>query len=66
MKNYHFCETVCGEEFLVGADTYEEARGIAEDVARDMSETWYTGCWDLEYYGTMSDFWAECSGLDEY
>ena len=38
MKNYHFCETVSGEEFLVGADTYEEAREIAESVALDLSE----------------------------
>lgn len=78
MKHYHFREIVTGKEFLVGADTYKEAREIAKYVAFSLSEAdctgcWdhvceaeCTGCWDLEYCGTMSDVEAECSGLDEY
>ena len=67
MKHYHFCENVTGKEILVCADTYEEAREIAKEVAFDVCEAECTGCWDLKYCGTVSgDFLAKCSGLPEY
>ena len=66
MKHYHFVEEISGEEFLVGADDLAEAYDIAYDVAKDIGEMWNDSKCELTELGTMSDFWAECSGLDEY
>lgn len=60
MKNYLFeCTAVgsgCeGEQFLVGADTLEEAKEIAID-----------NFGSARYLGRMSEEQAEASGLDEY
>ena len=66
MKHYHFVEKISGEEFLVGADDLTEAYDIAYGVAKDIGETQNDGEYELTELGTMSDFWAECSGLDEY
>lgn len=46
-----------GEEFLVGATNYREAKAIALD---------YFPYEVLEYHGALTDDEAECSGLDEY
>lgn len=62
MKHYWF-EVVTdgsdleGEEFLVCAHSYSEAKEIATDNFM---------CEQLQYHGTMSDIEAEMSGLDEY
>lgn len=66
MKHYHFVEEISGEEFLVGADDLAEAYDIAYGVAKDIGEMWNDGKYELTELDTMSDFWAECSGLDEY
>lgn len=49
-----FCE---GEEFLVAAKDKSQARQLAE---------YYFPNEKLRCYGTVSDFEAECMGIDEY
>lgn len=44
-----------GEEFIVGADTYTEAREIAEDEFGE-----------VKFWHELTDEEAEISGLDEY
>lgn len=66
MKHYHFIEEISGEEFLVYADSDTDAWGIAEDVAYDIGIQWNEGAYNLAAYGTMSEWEAEYSGLDEY
>lgn len=62
MKTHHFLfecvdeESECfGEEFIVGAYTYNEAREIAEDN--------FGKC---RFWHELSEEEAEMSGLDEY
>lgn len=66
MKHYHFVEDISGEEFLVGADNYVEAYDIALKVAQDIGKQWNAGQYELDELDVLNDFWAECSGLDEY
>lgn len=58
MKHYLF-ECIAGdnegEEFIVGADSYAEAREIAQDIFKKI-KFWYE----------LSEEEAEASGLDEY
>lgn len=60
MKHYLFECTVAGsdnegEEFIVGADSYDEAKEIA-----------YNNFGKCKCYGQMTEEEAEASGLDEY
>lgn len=65
MKHYYFIESETGEEFIVGADTLEEAWMIAEDVGDQIFHE--SGeLTDLEFLYEMTDEEAEASGLDEY
>lgn len=62
MKHYWFGfrdekSELCGEEILVGANSFVEAQEIVEEE--------FPGEWPT-YYGIMTDMQAECSGLDEY
>ena len=66
MKHYYFVEEISGEEFLVGAESGADAWAIAEDVAYDIGIQWNEGAYSLAAYGTMSEWEAENSGLDEY
>jgi len=65
MKHFYFSEENSGEEFLVGADTLEEAteqaKGIAADIASGTGEEP-----ELLYWYEMTEEEAEASGLDEY
>jgi hypothetical protein len=55
MKHYLFEDLETGEEFIVGENTLEEAKLIAEaNFERP------------EYKCRLSEFEAEASGLDEY
>ena len=66
MKHYYFIENESGEEFIVGANTYQEAEDIAVEVAYQIAQN----CgWDeywLEFQYEMTEEEAEASGLDEY
>lgn len=68
MKHFLFVERISGEEFLVGAETLEDAWVIAEDVARSIAEQWntYANAYDLLFDSELDDFEAEICGLDEY
>lgn len=55
MKHFLF-ENYDGEQFLVGADNFSDAQDIAD---ANFGVTIYSG-------QTLSEFEAECSGLDEY
>ena len=65
MKHYYFIENETGEEFIVGADTLEEAWRIAEDIGDQIADD-YAEQVDLEFLYEMTDEEAEASGLDEY
>lgn len=65
MNHYFFIENNCGEQFIVGADTLEEAKIMAEGIAADIAE-YYGEEPDLSYEYEMTDEEAEASGLDEY
>jgi hypothetical protein len=65
MRHYYFIESETGEEFIVGADTLEEAWMIAEDVGNQITAD-YAVRVDLEFLYEMTDEEAEMSGLDEY
>lgn len=58
MRHYLF-ECVAGdnegEEFIVGADSYTEAREIAQDIFKK-----------VRFWHELSEEEAEMSGLDEY
>ena len=56
MKHYLFEDLESGEEFIVGADSFAEAKTIA--VENFGSE--------VEYQCQLSECEAEASGLDEY
>jgi hypothetical protein len=69
MYHYYFIERNSGEEFIVGADTLEEAWKIADEVAAAIRENYDEGagfatwmCYEYE----MTEEEAEASGLDEY
>jgi len=65
MKHYYFIESETGEEFIVGADTLEEAWMIAKDVGDQIAADYVVRV-DLEFLYEMTDEEAETSGLDEY
>lgn len=54
-KHYLFEDLESGEEFIVGANDLDEAKSIAKE--------YFT---EPKYYYRMTDYEAECSGLDEY
>jgi hypothetical protein len=54
-RHFLFCDNESGEEFLVGACDREEAKKIASDNFSNP-----------RFICEMTDFEAECSGLDEY
>ena len=51
MKHYYFIESETGEEFIVGADTLEEAWMIAEDIGDQIAAD-YAIQVDLEFLQT--------------
>jgi hypothetical protein len=55
MKHYLFVDDESGEEFIVGACDLDEAMTIARE---NFDEP--------KYQYQMTEFEAECSGLDEY
>jgi hypothetical protein len=55
MKHYLFEDLETGEEFIVGADSLDEAKEIAKEYFERP-----------KYCYRMSEFEAEASGLDEY
>ena len=61
MHHYLFYEVTTGEEFIVGAENYDIACGIAEAVWDDYSDEA-----QVKYLYEMSELEAEASGLDEY
>ena len=65
MRHFYFSEENSGEEFLVGADTLEEATIQAEQIAADIASGMEEEP-DLLYWYEMSEEEAESSGLDEY
>ena len=65
MRHFYFIEESTGEEFLVGADTLEEAMIMAEGVAADIAQQ-YGEIPSLSYEYEMDDDEAEASWLDEY
>ena len=69
MYHYYFTERNSGEEFIVGADSLEEAWETADEVAATIRQLYDEGagfatwvCYEYE----MTDEEAEASGLDEY
>ena len=65
MKHFYFGEEVSGEEFIVGADTLEEATEQAKEIAADIAHQ-YNEEPELLYWYEMTEEEAEASGLDEY
>ena len=65
IHHYYFIENNTGEEFIMGADTLEQAKIMAESIAADIAE-YYGETPDLSYEYEMTDDEAEASGLDEY
>ena len=65
MKHFYFSEENSGEEFIVGADTLEEATIKAEQIAADIASGMEEEP-ELLYWYEMSEEEAESSGLDEY
>lgn len=65
MKHYYFIENESGEEFIVGANSLNEAWEIARDVAHSIEEYEEIQS-DLSFEYEMTDEEAENSGLDEY
>ena len=55
MKHYLFNDRGSGEDFIVGAETLEEAKEIAKE---NFSQP--------HFIGRISEFEAENSGLDEW
>ena len=55
MKHYLFEDLESGEEFIVGANSIDEAKVIAKEYFAEP-----------EYCYRMSEYEAEASGLDEY
>lgn len=65
MKHFYFSEEITGEEFIVGADTLEEALSDAKNLAMTLTEE-LDEAPELLYWYEMTDEEAEASGLDEY
>ena len=65
MKHFYFSEEITGEEFIVGADTLEEALNDAKNLAITLTEELDEDP-ELLYWYEMTDEEAEASGLDEY
>ena len=65
MKHYYFIENESGEEFIVGANSLNEAWEIARDVAQSIEDYEQIRS-DLSFEYEMTDEEAENSGLDEY
>ena len=55
MRHFLFVDWETGEEFIVGADTKNEAQGIARDYFEAP-----------RFCGELTEEEAEMSGLDEY
>ena len=55
IRHFLFKDYDTGEDFLVGAPTFKEAKQIARDIFADPS-----------FVCEFSEFEAENSGLDEY
>lgn len=68
MKHFLFTEEISGEQFLVGADTKDEAVLVATSICEDIARTWNENenDYEMHFYGTRTDEEAEMSGLDEY
>lgn len=69
MKHYLFeilSGECAGEEFIVGADSYHEARDAAEWIARDAGSVNGKGLALFRYWHELTEEEAEMSGLDEY
>ena len=69
MKHYLFELTYGeyeGEEFIVGAETWVEAKEIARDVAIDAGSVNEAGLARYRFWHEMTEEEAEASGLDEY
>ena len=68
MFHYLFAEEISGEQFLVGANTKDEAVLVAASVCEDIAQIWNGNKDDYEmhFYGIMTEEEAEMSGLDEY
>lgn len=66
MKHFYFIENESGEEFIVGADTYHEAKDIALDVAHGIAMYYNLDDATIEFQYEMTEEEAEASGLDEY
>ena len=65
MRHFYFVEENSGEEFIVGADSLEEAWDIAHEIGNRCAENYGMRA-DLSYEYEMTDQEAEDSGLDEY
>ena len=69
MYHYYFIEKNSGEEFIVGADSLEQAWKIANTVAAMIRKHYDKGLGFITwmcYEHKMTDEEAEASGLDEY
>ena len=66
MNHYLFIENTTGEEFIVGADTYDSAANYAETIGEEIAAAWTDEPADVKYCYCMTDEEAEMSGLDEY
>lgn len=66
MKHFYFIENESGEEFIVGADNYREAKEIARDVGQSIALNCGWDDYSIEFQYEMTEEEAEASGLDEY
>ena len=69
MRHFYFIENSTGEEFIVGANTLEEAKAYAADVADAIADAIGVNYGEergLSYEYEMTEEEAEASGLDEY
>ena len=66
MKHFYFTETESGEEFIVGADSYDEAEDVALDVGHDIAMYYNLDDTTIKFQYEMTEEEAEASGLDEY
>jgi hypothetical protein len=66
MKHFYFIENESGEEFIVGADNYREAKEIARDVGQSIALDCGWDDYSIEFQYEMTEEEAEASGLDEY
>lgn len=66
MKHFYFIESESGEEFIVGADSYDEAEDVALDVGHDIAMYYNLDDTTIKFQYEMTEEEAEASGLDEY